>query len=77
MQQIGVSEFKAHALEIMNRVAETKEPVQITKRGAPLIFLTPAQVEDDKSIPGQLVGTVKICGDIVAPLGEDVWEACK
>ena len=40
---MSVSEFKAHALEVMSRVAETKEGVEITKRGAPLVVLAPAR----------------------------------
>jgi prevent-host-death family protein len=77
MQQMGASKFKVHALEIMNKVAETREPIEITKRGTPIVQLIPAQPSNEKSLPGQLAGTMKIKGDIVAPLGEELWEACK
>ncbi len=77
MQHMSVSEFKAHALEVMSRVAETKEGVEITKRGAPLVVLAPARPKEEKSVPGRLAGTMKIKGDIVSPLGEGMWEACR
>ncbi len=77
MDTMGVSEFKSRALEIMSRVAETKEPVLITKRGEPLVQLTPATPADEESIPDRLAGTLEIHGDIVSPLGPEMWEACR
>jgi len=73
---MGVSQFKAHALEIMNRVADTKEPVEITKHGKAIVHLVPAQTAEGENVPGKLAGTMKIKGDIITPLGEEIWEAC-
>jgi prevent-host-death family protein len=77
VQTIGVSEFKSHALEIMSRVAESKEPVLITKRGEPLVQLTPATPANVESIPDRLAGSLSIHEDLVPPLGSEMWEACR
>ena len=36
MKTMAISKFKAHALRVLADVAETQEPVVITKRGKPL-----------------------------------------
>lgn len=67
------AEFKARCLEIMDRVAETGEPVIVTKRGRPIAQLAPIRTKP-KTLRGFLKGSVKIRGDVVAPLGLP-WEA--
>ena len=39
-QTVGAGEFKAKCLELMDRVAESGEPIIITKRGKPVAVLT-------------------------------------
>ena len=67
------AEFKARCLEIMDRVAETGEPVIVTKRGRPVAQLAPIRAKP-KTLRGFFRGGVKIRGDIVAPLGLP-WDA--
>jgi len=62
------AEFKARCLEIMDRVAETGEPVIVTKRGRPVAQLAPIRAKPT-TLRGFLKGGVKIRGDAIAPLG--------
>jgi len=73
----GVSKFKAHALQILNRVSRTGESVVITKRGKPLARVIPYTGERADAEMGGLIDTVSFLGDLVSPLGEDDWEACR
>jgi prevent-host-death family protein len=41
VKHVKASEFKARCLQILDEVAETREPVVITKRGKPICQLTP------------------------------------
>ena len=72
--KIAATEFKAHALGLIERVAQTREEIVVTKHGKPMARLVP--VEDD-TLPeffGCLAGTVVRETDIVSPVGED-WHA--
>lgn len=42
MKRIPAAEFKATCLELMDRVARTGEPVEVTRRGKPVVRLVPA-----------------------------------
>ena len=69
------SEFKAKCLKIMDEVAESGERVVITKRGKPVAELSQAR-ELRKPIFGSMRHTMKIIGDIEAPLDVE-WNAMK
>lgn len=69
------SEFKAKCLKIMDEVAESGERVVITKRGKPVAELSQAR-ELRKPIFGSMRHTMKIIGDIEAPLDVE-WDAMK
>ncbi|MGH2535036.1 MAG: type II toxin-antitoxin system Phd/YefM family antitoxin [Thermomicrobiales bacterium] len=43
MQQIGVREFKAHTSEILRRVRDERETIEITSRGQAIARLTPIE----------------------------------
>jgi prevent-host-death family protein len=74
MNEMAVSEFKARALEVMSQIAESGEPVTITKWGKPLVQVIPAS-SSGGPVAGRLRGTVLEEGDIVSPLGADDWES--
>jgi prevent-host-death family protein len=75
MKTFAISDFKAHALQILGQVAETKEHVVITKRGKPLAEVVPFSTR--KPSPGKLSEALLYEEDIVSPLGEEIWDACK
>ena len=75
MKTMAISEFKTHALKIINQLSKNHETIIVTKRGKPLAKLLP--YEDAQSIkPGQLAETLIFEDDIITPLGEDMWEVC-
>jgi len=75
MKTIKASEFKAKCLQIMDQVAETGEPVLITKNGVPITELIRAK-RKPKTLFGAMKGSAKIKGDIVAPI-EVEWNAVR
>lgn len=42
MKRIGAAKFKATCLRLIDRVAETGEPLEVTKHGKPVVRLVPA-----------------------------------
>ena len=66
-------EFKAHCLEVMDRVKLKRMEVIVTKHGKPVAKLVPID-ESGPELFGFLAGSVTYHGDIVAPTGE-TWNA--
>lgn len=77
MKTMGISEFKAHALKVLNDVAKSQEIIVITKRGRPLVQVVPYRKAEIKPTPGKLADTFVFEKDIITPLGEGLWEACQ
>jgi len=77
MKTMAISEFKTHSLQVLVRVARTKETVVVTKRGKPLVEVVPFRHNDESPAPGKLSETLVFEKDIVSPLGESIWSACK
>ncbi len=75
MKTLAITDFKAHALQILARIAKTKESVVITKRGKPIVEVIPFSTS--KPAPGKLSEALVFEKDIVSPLGSDMWDACK
>jgi len=67
---VAAGDFKARCLRLLDRVARTREPIVVTKRGRPVARVVP--IDDPGARP--LRGSLRFEGDVVAPLG-DVWEA--
>ena len=75
MSEMGAADFKAHCLQVMEKVRRTRQEVVITKRGVPVAKLVPADPPQKKDIFGCMRGTVEIVGDIEAPLYTDLeWK---
>jgi prevent-host-death family protein len=66
---ISASTFKAKCLALLDRVAETGEPLVVTKRGRPVARVVP--MHSGKS--GSLRGSVTVRGDIVGAI-LDSWD---
>jgi prevent-host-death family protein len=77
MITLSVSEFKAKALGIIDRLSKNKEVVILTKRGKPIAKVVPYQETVETLEPGKLEGTIVEELDIVSPLGADMWSAAK
>ena len=68
-RSIPASTFKAKCLALLDRVAETGEPLVVTKRGRPVARVVPMPSAQS----GSLRGSVTVRGDIVAPI-LDSWD---
>jgi prevent-host-death family protein len=77
MKTMAISEFKTHSLQVLGRVARTKEPIVVTKRGKPLVEVIPFRDKGESATPGKLSDMLLFEKDIVSPLGESIWSACK
>ena len=77
MKTMAISEFKAHALKVLNEVAKSKETILITKRGKPLAQVVPHRISETKPTPGKLADAFVFEKDIITPLDEGLWEACQ
>ena len=77
MKTMAISKFKAHALQVLDQVAKTEEIIVITKRGKPLAQITPYRNPDLNTKPGRLAESLVFEKDIVSPLGDEMWEACR
>jgi prevent-host-death family protein len=75
MKTLTVTDFKAHALRVLAQVAKTRESIVITKRGKPLAEVIPYSTAEPS--PGRLSEALVFEKDIVSPLGEEMWDACK
>ena len=77
MQTIQASKFKAKCLALMDQVARTGETILVTKNGRPGAELRPHRGPRAKSLIGLHKGRIKIHGDIISPIGTELWEALK
>ena len=76
MKTMNASRFKAECLAILDEVAATGEAVTIVKRGKPVARVIPPAAQGAEFPQGELMGSVQILGDILAPpLPADTWEA--
>lgn len=73
MKTIKASEFKSKCLALMDEVAESNEPIVITKNGRPISRLVPYH-EKPASLFGLHQREIEILGDIVAPIDIE-WDA--
>ena len=77
MKTMAISEFKAQALKVLNEISKNRETIIITKRGKPIARVTPHSEPEMKPAPGKLNDAFVFEKDIVTPLSEELWEACK
>jgi prevent-host-death family protein len=75
-QTIPAGEFKAKCLKLLDKVAEDRQPLVITKRGKPVAQIVPMPEKEWVDPFGAMRGSVLWMGDIISPL-EDEWEANK
>ena len=71
---IPAGEFKAKCLKLLDKVAEDRQPLIITKHGRPVAQLVPVPAK--RNIIGAMRGSVLWEGDIVSPIDVE-WEAMK
>ncbi len=72
-RHVPATEFKAHCLELLDRVGQTREEITVTKHGKPVAKLVPLS-EKARRLFGCMEGTVTRYGDLVSPVDER-WAA--
>lgn len=76
MQTMNASDFKARCLAILDRVAQTGEPLTILKRGRPVAEIRPPSPTNTAHPQQALKGTVTVVGDILGPaIPEEHWDS--
>jgi prevent-host-death family protein len=70
-RKINAAAFKAQCLALIDEVAETGQPITVTKRGKAKVQIV-ALREKPKTLFGALKGSFEIVGDIVGPTITDV-----
>src|SRR5216110_960482 len=75
-RKINAAAFKAQCLALIDQVAETGEPITVTKRGKAKVQIVAVR-EKPKTLIGALKGAFEIVGDISGPVfdeGDWDWE---
>ncbi len=72
MQKIPAGQFKAQCLSLMDRVAESGQPLMVTKHGKPVALVMRVESKDD-DIFGFLAGKGRIAGDIENTIPVSDW----
>ncbi|MEW9809066.1 MAG: type II toxin-antitoxin system Phd/YefM family antitoxin [Candidatus Symbiodolus clandestinus] len=70
---IGAGDFKTKCLKLLDEVADTRQPLIITKHGKAVAKLVP--MPHHIELYGALAGSVLREEDIVSSLSNE-WEAC-
>jgi prevent-host-death family protein len=65
-RKINAAAFKAQCLALIDEVAETGQPITVTKRGKAKVQIVAVR-EKPKTLIGATKGTFEILGDIVGP----------
>ena len=71
MNRVGVTEFKAKCLRMIEEVRKTKSPLTITRRGRPVVTIVPVR---DGGAGAVLEGTILYQAEDIFSTGEE-WEA--
>lgn len=69
---IAAGKFKATCLALLDEVQTSGQEIVVTKYGKPVAKIVPIESKETESF-NKLKGSVTIKGDIVAPLGDEVW----
>jgi prevent-host-death family protein len=78
MRRVPATEFKAKCLELMDRVAESRDTYIITKRGKPVARLVPVDAPSRSTLFGWLRGRAEVVGDLMAPVvPPSAWETLR
>ena len=72
-RKINAAAFKAQCLKLIDEVAESGEPITVTKRGKAKVRIVAVR-EKPKTLWGATKGTFEIVGDIVGPIDDDYDE---
>lgn len=75
MQTMTLQKFENGASQILKEILLTGEDLLITQDGKPIARII--KFKSLQNIPGKLAHTISFENDMVNPLGEESWEACR
>ncbi len=70
MNRVGVTEFKARCLRMIEEVRKSRSPLIVTRRGRPVVTIHPATDEECRV---SLEGTILFQADDIFSTGEE-WD---
>ena len=74
MVEVSATEYKRHALKLLEHVRASGEAVRISKHGKPIALLVRIDEAAPNRLVGQFRGDVAIVGDVVGPIiAPDDW----
>ena len=73
----SVSEFKTHALELLERVSKQRHSLRITKHNKMIARIEPIERQVTQGRLGRLIGTIIEQHDLVSPVAVEDWDANK
>lgn len=74
VESISISVFKATCLGVLKKVQETGRPILVTRRGSPVVQISPPPVlPPAEHWLGSMREQGQILGDVISPLDE-TWE---
>ncbi len=68
MKEVGISEFKAKCLAMVEEVRKTRKPLRITRHGKPVAEVVPPSPVRRENWLGCMRGSAQIVGDIISPV---------
>jgi prevent-host-death family protein len=74
--ELGVSEFKARCLALLEQVRKRGDELVVTKHGRPIARVVPVR-QPDGPLRGSMRGLVEVRGDIVHVDWSDEWDAAR
>jgi len=77
MKTFSITDFKAHALQLINHIIKTQESVVVTKHGKPVVEIMPFTQKTVRPEPGKLAHLLETETDIITPFGDNLWNAAQ
>jgi prevent-host-death family protein len=74
--ELGVSEFKARCLALLEQVRKRGDELVVTKHGRPIARVVPVR-EPAGPLRGSMRGLIEVRGDIVHVDWSDEWDAAR
>lgn len=69
---IAAGKFKATCLALLDEVQTSGQEIVVTKYGKPVAKIVPVESDETERF-NELKGSVTFKGDVVEPLGSEVW----
>lgn len=77
MKRVSISELRANLLKYL-KTAQNGEQINVTSKGVPLAVLTPPVSQNDTARAKlEKLAKTAVIHDVISPVADDDWDACK